>query len=693
METKKINDLQAIDKHDSIVLCESEKLASQRHRKKLAVSVKGGTIRLTILFVCIIFLYLSINVYSQVKVAIEKKTGLPVAWISYRKVESLEKDFADLKAHGVGLVSMDARDVTDAREKLEIARRMEMKYHFELPEITEEAGLVRQAGLEPVYALMIGGVYQGKAIDRQLFKFTAGKNEIIIEPPVYDKGFAYTLGSGGTGAPAKGEPFAHYFPDMPDPVMAEIVVPLRKFDGSQHLKIVHAVISSAKAGTKPKYDSVTPDMPASSETTNRKLYQISFDLTGLENALLDQVGIAIYWKYTGFPKYWMFGRGTISAAAASTQQALRVAVRKELDIWKEANGGRFPSDIIPAARFGDECFYTTGHFETSGATSVNYPLWDYSEPSILAFHKHAGNIEYPRTWGFPEIYGEDSYGWWMYSLHEQTAALAGIVREEIAKDAPGLLLFRNTTRNSVFALSNDRDGSGQELLTRNLDIVHLDPYPAGANSYNSAILRDMSYCGGLARRYNRLLIPWMQAHIYGNMTHVTPEQVDRMADEQWAQGVDAIIWLGYGETFPKVRPDSWERAALFHKKLASSLPPKPKAKLAVIRSYNAWASSSIWANEQLRNPADWMLQQLLEVWAVRHGHAYDVFEVPPHLTSDQRTAIEKELVKYPYIVSTTPWKDALVIGQGTSGQIIDPGTASATQQMYEAELIKRGWEK
>jgi len=51
-----------------------------------------------------------------------------------------------------------------------------------------------------------------------------------------------------------------------------------------------------------------------------------------------------------------------------------------------------------------------------------------------------------------------------------------------------------------------------------------------------------------------------------------------MADEQWAQGVDAIIWLGYGQTFPKIRPDSWERAAMFHKKLATSLPPKPKAK-------------------------------------------------------------------------------------------------------------------
>jgi len=621
----------------------------------------------------------------------ETNNPLPVAWITYQKVESLEKDFADIKAHGVGLVSMGARDVTEARSKLELARRMDMKYHIDLPEITEQAGLVRDAGLNPVNALMIGGVYQGKAIDRHLFKFKAGKNKIVIEPPVYNKGFAYTLGSGATGASAKGEPIAHYFPEMPEPFRAEIIVPLRRFDGSQHLKIVPAVISPAKAGTKPEFDSVTPDMPASGETMNRKLYNISFDLTGLDNALLDQVGIAIYWPYHGFPKYWMFGRGTVSAAAESTREALRVAVRKELNKWKEANDGNFPSDVVLAARFGDECFYTTGHIQVKVSAAVNYPLWDYSEPSIKAFHKHAGDIEYPRTWGFPEIYGEDSYGWWMYSLHEQTAALAGIIREEISKSAPGLLLFRNTTRMNIFDLSNDHDGSGQELLTRNLDIVHLDPYPVSSSGYSQVIPGDMSYCAGLARRYNRPLIPWMQAHIYGDLQHVSPEQVDKMAGEQWAQGVDGIMWLGYGDTYPKVRPDSWERAALFHKKLISSLPPKPKVKLAVLRSYNAWASSSIWETGQLRNPADWMLQQLLEVWAVRRGQTYDVFEVKPHLTANERNAIVKELRNYPYIVSTMPWKGAFVVGENTAGQIIDPGKASETQKMYETELTRRHW--
>ncbi|MFW6318304.1 MAG: hypothetical protein ACOC06_07555, partial [Halorubrum sp.] len=48
----------------------------------------------------------------------------------------------------------------------------------------------------------------GRAIDRHVFKFSAGKHQIIIEPPVYNKDFAYTLGSGGTGRQkdAGGEP-------------------------------------------------------------------------------------------------------------------------------------------------------------------------------------------------------------------------------------------------------------------------------------------------------------------------------------------------------------------------------------------------------------------------------------------------------------------------------------------------------
>jgi hypothetical protein len=201
----------------------------------------------------------------------------------------------------------------------------------------------------------------------------------------------------------------------------------------------------------------------------------------------------------------------------------------------------------------------------------------------------------------------------------------------------------------------------------------------------------MSYCAGLTRRYNRLLIPWMQAHIYSLLQHVTPEQVDRMAQEQWDQGVDGIIWLGYGDTYPNVRPDSWERAAAFHQKLANSFPPKPKAKMAVLRSYKAMSMVSFWEDGQIRNPADWMLQQFLEVWAVKQNKPYDVFELPPDLTPAQQKTLLNDLKKYPYIVSTIPWKGALQIGSKTNGSFIDVSKAKEFQQTFETEIDRRGW--
>jgi len=155
----------------------------------------------------------------------------PMVWATYRQVNSLEEDIEDLKAHGVGLISRDARTVEEAKAALVIARRTGIKYHISFPDITDHAHLVKEAGLESVPALMIAGVYNGKAIDRHLFTFTAAKHEIIIEPPVYNKDFAYTRGSSGTGRPLPTERIAHYFPDIGAPERAEVIVPLKPFDG------------------------------------------------------------------------------------------------------------------------------------------------------------------------------------------------------------------------------------------------------------------------------------------------------------------------------------------------------------------------------------------------------------------------------------------------------------------------------
>jgi hypothetical protein len=623
-------------------------------------------------------------------------SSLPRAWTTYQTVDSIDKDFTDLKAHGIGMVEVRAQTPDNAKQWLANARRYGMKLEIYISNITQSGELVRSLGFSPADAFMIGGVYRGKAIDRHLFQFSPGRHEIIIEPPVYDEAFAYGLSYRWESHVPASNPAGHYFPDIPDPVRAEVVVPIRKFDGKQHLKIITASITLMPSSTKLEEDSVKPGGPASTEISQRKLYRIAFDLTGLGKAQLDSVGIAVYWPYHGSRAFYIFGTGTVSAAAPSTREALRKEVRRTLGLWSEANGGTFPTDVIPVVRFGDECFYITSHLKGS-APAVSYALWDYSEPSIKAYRSHAGSLEYPRTWGYPEVYGPDAYAWWLYSLHEQCAELAVLVREEAAKIAPGILIFRNTTRSGVFAMNNDHDGSGPELLTRNLDIVHLDPYPITGKGYGADIPRDMSYYAGLARRYHRPLIPWMEGRGYGGpngVQHVTPAEVDRMADEQYRQGVDAVIWLGYGPlwTFPRARPDSWARAAAFHRRLAQTPPPKPHARLAVLRSYREWAVEASTASG-IRNPADWMLQQFLEVWAVKHGQPYDVFELRPELSRDDRAALLGELKEYPYIVATVPWSNAWVIGADTDGQTVDPGTDAEVQAQFERELRSHGWLK
>jgi hypothetical protein len=203
----------------------------------------------------------------------------------------------------------------------------------------------------------------------------------------------------------------------------------------------------------------------------------------------------------------------------------------------------------------------------------------------------------------------------------------------------------------------------------------------------------MSYMGGLARRYRKPLVPWMQAHSYapGGLSHPTPEQIRRMCDQQWAQGVDGIIWLGYGpgHTFPRNRADSWDAAGEFHRKLQAQRPPKPIAKMAVLRPYRTWAQSSL-ANDKIRNPADWMLKQFLDVWSVKHSQPYDVFELPPGMDDAARAKLASDLTRYSIIVSTVPRDGAWVIGQGTEGQEVDPATAPQIQADFERQLREKG---
>ena len=115
-------------------------------------------------------------------------------------------------------------------------------------------------------------------------------------------------------------------------------------------------------------------------------------------------------------------------------------------------------------------------------------------------------------------------------------------------------------------------------------------------------------------------------------------------------------------------------------------------KLAVLRSYKAWALTS-YNDNNILNPQDWLLQQWLEVWAVQHKLPYDVFEIPPVLTMAGRKKIESELKKYQYIISTEPWKNAWLIGDKTTGTAVMPGEDIKYQKQFNSEIEKRGWMK
>ncbi|MFH1739702.1 MAG: hypothetical protein ABIH23_11890, partial [bacterium] len=471
----------------------------------------------------------------------------PPVWTSYSPVKGYEEDFKDLREHGVGVVDINPGP-DKIPELLSAARRYDMKILISIPEITEQAYAIPNVER----AVMIGGAYQGKAIDRFRFSFAPKQHEIIIDNPYYDKEDCY-------------DKLGRYLPGMRDPIRAEVVVKLADYDGEQHLQII----------------------PATTSRLDDKRCSMRFDLTGVEGDL-DHVILAVYWISEGTRDYWMFG-DSASANAASTKKALADAVRKQIGKWQKANDGSFPADII-AIRFGDECFHVSCHLNS---LDCSYPMWDYSESAVAAYRERNPGEEYPRGKSWIDVFGRRAYAHWMYTHHRACADLVRVVKETLREEGvEHLLVYRNITRGNVFDSRNDHDGTGLEMLVQELDIAHLDPYPVAADKYLPArIPEDMSYVSGLARRHKKYLVPWLQAHSYwgkrGGLTHPGPEYIARMVQEHIPHQPDALMWLGYGKssTFPNTRPESWEEAGRQHK-IFMELKREPiEAKLAAIRSY------------------------------------------------------------------------------------------------------------
>ncbi len=641
---------------------------------------------------------------------------------------------------GVDCVFVPTWGVDDCRRCLELLRRHRVKgFTSGGPDTsTDVRGIV--AGDAPCErAVCNGGAYRGLAIDRNLFSFSSGPHEIVIEPPVYTKGQPYTRHVRGPDGAERTVKSGHYFDGLRPTGLAEIVVPERAFDSAPHVRIVPCEVLPAGPTDRPEND--TACGMSGPEIEKRRLVRLRFDLSDCADCLLDKVGIAVYWESDPDGEAWKGGSGQLSVFSDITRRMARDNGRMRAARWAEANGGTFPSEDIVAIRFGDECFNITGWIDSP---ACSFPLWGFSESGRAAFAAAApAAAVQPRTWGFPEIYGSASYATALYEYHKACAGLVHAFRDGAREIAPSLPVFRNTTRAGAWSEANDHDGTGQELLSRELDFIHLDPYPVNADGYaNETIPCDMGYLAGFARRFGKPLLPWMQAHTYGptGLGDITPADMRRMWRQHIPFGPDGMMWLGfdahpgdsgYEMTFPKKSPESWAYAKQLFKEVHNAqstmqnaewrmqngatnsslftLHSSLAAQAAIVRPYTTRAICCSTGDGRWRNPADRILEAWTLAWGVDNGLPYDVFELPPSMENaiaqkrdnpqtgdsplDGWAATVSQLSRYPLVISTIPIpvvQGVRVVGAGTEGSVLSASDLAAMRKAFAAEIAKQG---
>ena len=620
---------------------------------------------------------------------------------------------------GVDCVEVPTWQVEDCRRNLVALRKYGVKgFTSTGGDPSMDSRPIVRDGKPCERAVCVAGAYRGLAIDRNLFSFMAGPHEIVVEPPVYSVRQPYTRrkkNPDGTESVVKS---GHYFGSFRPTGEAEIIVPERLFDGTQHVRIIPCDVLPARPEDKPEND--TAAGMSGPEIENRRLVRLKFDLTDCEGLMLDKVGIAVYWESDPDSTTWKNGSGQLSVFSDFTRERARYVGTWRANQWVLANDGTFPSNDIVAIRFGDECFNLTGWVDCPAAS---FPLWGFSPSGRAAFEAAVGadgtapgkTPVQPRTLGFPEIYGSEAYGVALYEFHKACAGLVRAFREGVHEVSPDLLVFRNTTRAGVWSDANDHDGSGQELLARELDFIHLDPYPIHGGSYaTETIPCDMGYMSGFARRFGKPLIPWMQAHAYApsGLGDITPADMKRMWEQHLPFGPVGMMWLGFNAhpgnsdtemTFPKRSPESWAYAkelfaemhnaqCIMHNDAAPggdsslvtrhsslSMASEATAPLAIVRPYTTRAIRSRKGNTW-RNPADVILEAYALAWGIDNGLLFDVFELPPDST---------ELSRYKLVVSTVPLPgvaNVRVLGEGTEGTILTDADIAAMRKAFAAEI-------
>ena len=524
----------------------------------------------------------------------------PAVWMSAVGRNDMTETIRLCAEQGVDCVEVPTWGTNECRRSLEALRQYGVKGFTSAGEPSMDSRPAARDGKPCERAVCVGGAYRGLAIDRNLFSFAAGPHEIIVEPPVYSRGQPYTRTVKDANGTARTVRSGHYFGSWRPTGKAEIIVPERLYDGTQHLRVIPCEVLSARPGDKPEND--TAAGLSGPEIENRRLVRLRFDLTDCAGCLLDKVGVAVYWESDPESDAWKQGSGQLSVFSEYTRERARFVGSWRANQWALANGGAFPSNEIVAIRFGDECFNISGWVDCNAAS---FPLWGFSESGLAAFGEtpatnsslvtlhsslsptnsslvtrhssltgpaKAGPVQ-PRTCGYPEIYGIEAYARALYSFHKACAELAAAFRKGVREVTPDLLVFRNTTRADVWSESNDHDGSGQELLAQELDFLHIDPYPVHGGGYNADMIpKDMGYMAGLARRYGKPLIPWMQAHAYApsGLGHVTPAEMKRMWEQHLPFNPAGMMWLGFAisdnpnrperMTFPNGSPESWAYA-------------------------------------------------------------------------------------------------------------------------------------
>lgn len=537
----------------------------------------------------------------------------PRVWLSSPEGAPPVANFEDLVSHGVQVI--ETTDIQSARKHgLQVMLASDVEGMFMGRMIGPED--VAQMGLTPEYAVAIAGTYQDLSIDSHTFPFARGKHTIEIGLPWNSAPYDWKTRKYFNENDTDGYWPQSYF-STHRAFKAEVVVKQQDYDGRQHLAIIPATISDR----------------------SRLNLHLTFDLTNVEGDL-DHTMLAVYWR-----------TNRLSPAAASTRAAAARMIRQTLERFTRENSGTFPNDVIRALRYGDECFLWSG---SANSPKCSIPLYDYSDSGMASYRKLNGADEYPRAWGFPEVFGVNAYRDWLYAYHTAVAELVKAVVTEAHKFAPRLLVFRNTTRfnPTPFAtLANDHDGNSTQLLAQQFDMINADPYPvtsdgSGGNTapdraprpgyIESIIPLEVAYWSGLVRRFGKKLVPWMQAHTWSHyLLHPMPDDVHHMYDQVAPYNPDGIMWLGYkpgdaaespqfGLTLPDARPETWKALRCVNYRAQRDLGrPKQVPPVAVLRFY---AERSL-VDLERRNLHDrFLTEQILTGLTMDLAIPYDVFE-------------------------------------------------------------------